>query len=124
MLTRRWWLVAGFAYALAPTPGLSESPHFPPAYAPQNTIVLENRVEIRMRDDVKTYADIYRPSKEGRYPVIVGRTPYSTELHATPVYQYPHAYEAPALFARRGYVFVFQDIRGRNESDGTWEPFR
>ncbi len=77
-----------------------------------------------MRDGVKTYADIYRPSKEGRYPVIVSRTPYSTELHATPVYQYPHAYEAPALFARRGYVFVFQDIRGRHESDGTWEPFR
>ena len=27
-------------------------------------------------------------------------------------------------FSRRGYVYVFQDVRGRHESDGRWEPFR
>jgi putative CocE/NonD family hydrolase len=77
-----------------------------------------------MRDGVILYADVYRPMQPGRYPVIVGRTPYSTERHATPVYQYPHGYEAPLFFARRGYVFVYQDIRGRHESEGKWEPFR
>ncbi len=87
-------------------------------------ILLENLVPIRMRDGVILYADVYRPSTEGKYPVIVGRTPYSTERHATPVYQYPHAYEAPVFFSLHGYVFVYQDVRGRNESEGKWQPFR
>ena len=30
---------------------------------------------------------------------------------------------AAVYFAQRGYVFVFQDVRGRHESDGRWEPF-
>ena len=64
-----------------------------------------------------SYADIYRPAEEGRYPVLVSRTPYSTE-------RYPNAYVAPVFFARRGYVFVYQDVRGRHESEGKWYPFR
>ena len=28
------------------------------------------------------------------------------------------------FFSRRGYVFVFQDVSGRHESEGKWEPFR
>ena len=28
------------------------------------------------------------------------------------------------FFARRGFVYVFQDVRGRHESEGKWEPFR
>jgi uncharacterized protein len=70
-----------------------------------------------MRDGVILYADVYRPVEEGRYPVLVSRTPYSTE-------RFPAAYEAGVYFARRGYVYVFQDVRGRHESDGVWEPFR
>jgi len=102
----------------------ADRPRFPPAAAPANEIRLENHVPIPMRDGVILYADVYRPALEGKFPVIVGRTPYSTERFATPVYQYPHGYEAPLFFARRGYVFVYQDTRGRHESDGKWEPFR
>ena len=71
---------------------------------------------IPMRDGVILYADVYRPVGEGRYPVLVSRTPYSTE-------RFPRAYEAGVYFSRRGYVYVFQDVRGRHESDGRWEPF-
>ena len=101
-----------------------QTPQFFAAPPPTNEVFIENRVPIRMRDGVTLYADVYRPSEPGKYPVIVGRTPYGTERHATPVYQYPHAYKAPLFFSRRGYVFVYQDIRGRYESDGKWEPFR
>jgi uncharacterized protein len=89
---------------------------FPAAVAPRNEIFLQNRVPIRMRDGVTLYADIFRPRGEGRYPVIVSRTPYSTE-------RTPAAYEAGVYLAQRGYVYVFQDVRGRHESDGRWEPF-
>lgn len=103
----------------------SEKPRFPQATPPRNDIFLENRVPIPMRDAVILYADIYRPVLDGKYPVIVGRTPYNIERHYSPVYpSVPDAYEAPVFFSRRGYVFVFQDTRGRNESEGKWEPFR
>ena len=90
---------------------------FPVSYPPTNEIVMENLVAIPMRDGVKLYADVYRPAKPGKYPVLVSRTPYSTE-------RAPTAYEAAVFFSRRGYVFVFQDVRGRHESEGKWEPFR
>ena len=89
---------------------------FPEVVAPRNDIQMQNRVPVAMRDGVILYADVYRPVAEGRYPVIVSRTPYSTE-------RAPSAYEAAVHFALRGYVYVFQDVRGRHESEGEWEPF-
>ena len=89
---------------------------FPADVPPRNDIRVDNRVPIRMRDGVTLYADVYRPVGEGRHPVIVSRTPYSTE-------RFPTAYEAAVYFAQRGYVYVYQDVRGRHESDGRWEPF-
>ncbi|MFN0168271.1 MAG: CocE/NonD family hydrolase [Bryobacteraceae bacterium] len=91
--------------------------HFPEAYPPTNDVVIDNLVPVPMRDGVKLYADVYRPAKPGKYPVLVSRTPYSTE-------RYPSSYAEAVFFSRRGYVFVFQDVRGRHESDGKWEPFR
>jgi putative CocE/NonD family hydrolase len=89
---------------------------FPAEVAPRNDIRVDNRVAIPMRDGVTLYADVYRPVGEGRHPVIVSRTPYSTE-------RFPTAYDAAVYFAQRGYVYVFQDVRGRHESEGRWEPF-
>ena len=63
-----------------------EKPRFPQAPPPRNDIFLENRVPIPMRDGVILYADVYRPALEGKYPVIVGRTPYNIERHYSPVY--------------------------------------
>ena len=88
----------------------------PPDVAERNDILLDNRVPIRMRDGVVLHADVFRPVGNERHPVIVSRTPYSTE-------RFPSAYEAGVYFSRRGYVYVFQDVRGRHESDGRWEPF-
>src|SRR3954463_7342712 len=89
---------------------------FPVDVGPRNDIVLDNRVPIRMRDGVTLYADVYRPVGDGRHPVIVSRPPSSPE-------RFPPAYDAAVYFAQRGYVYVFQDIRGRHESEGRWEPF-
>lgn len=90
---------------------------FPAAYAPTNDVQMDNLVAVPMRDGVSLYADIYRPVGTGKYPVIVSRTPYSTE-------RAPNAYAAAVFFAQRGYAYVYQDVRGRHESEGKWEPFR
>ncbi len=108
------------SYVLAPQPASAErrSPvTFPSAVAPRNDIRMDNRVAVRMRDGVMLYADVYRPADEGRYPVIVSITPYSTE-------RFPSAYATGVYLSRRGYVYVYPDVRGRHESEGVWEPFR
>ncbi len=96
---------------------LATAVQFPKATPPMNDIRMENHVPIRMRDGVVLYADVYRPVKDGKYPVLVSRTPYSTE-------RAPNSHEAPVYFARRGYAYVYQDVRGRHESDGKWSPYR
>lgn len=102
---------------LALTAGGAPKVKLPEIYPPVNDVAVDHRVAVPMRDGVILYADVYRPIEKGRYPVLVSRTPYSTE-------RYPSAYEEPLFFARRGYVFVYQDVRGRHESEGKWEPFR
>ena len=79
-------------------------------------IRVEGRVPVVMRDGVKLYADIYRPQREGRFPVLVVRTPYGVQRDGM--------HESKIRFAQSGYAVVIQDVRGRYESEGKWEPFR
>lgn len=69
-----------------------------------------------MRDGVKLFADVYRPRREGRFPVIITRTPYGVQRDGM--------HEAVIKFAQHGYAVVVQDTRGRYESEGAWDPFR
>ena len=113
------WLV--ILLILMPEPPLSavqdgSRVRFPADVPPRNDILLDNHVPVRMRDGVTLYADVYRPTGNGRHPVILSITPYSTE-------RFPTAYDAAVYFAQRGYVYVFQDVRGRHESEGVWTPF-
>src|SRR5262249_22598988 len=87
-----------FALAIEAAPPVK----LPEIYPPANDVKVDHRVGARMRDGVTLYADVYRPIKEGKYPVLVSRTPYSSE-------RAPSAYLEPLFFARRGYVFVYQD---------------
>jgi uncharacterized protein len=82
----------------------------------QEPIQLDSHVAIPMRDGVKLYADVYRPVKEGKHPVLVIRTPYGVQRDGV--------HEGAIRFAQRGYVVVNQDVRGRYESEGQWYPFR
>jgi putative CocE/NonD family hydrolase len=79
-------------------------------------VVTQNGVSMKTRDGVKLYADIYRPSADGKFPVILMRTPYDKSVGwaAAPAYQ----------VAAHGYVVVVQDVRGRYTSEGEWYPFR
>jgi putative CocE/NonD family hydrolase len=70
-----------------------------------------------MSDGTVLKADIYRPSISGRYPVLLQRTPYNKSLAGNLCYQHP------IWYARRGYMVVVQDVRGRWKSDGDFYPF-
>ncbi|WP_339922319.1 CocE/NonD family hydrolase [uncultured Cyclobacterium sp.] len=82
-----------------------------------NEIKIERHQPVKMRDGVILYADIYRPAKEGKYPVILTRTPYGVQREGV-------HHERMTKFAQRGYVAIVQDVRGRYESEGVWDPFR
>jgi uncharacterized protein len=74
----------------------------------------EKGAKVKMRDGVELAADISRPADEGKYPAILVRTPYGRQRMTV--------FEGE-WWARRGYVYIAQDVRGRNDSDGEWNPF-
>lgn len=76
-------------------------------------IVAELNVPMTTRDGVTLLADVYRPQGQGRHPVILRRTPYGKS---------PAGPEG-IYFAQRGFVYIAQDVRGRESSQGEWQPF-
>jgi len=80
---------------------------------PVHDIVVDDEVGVPMRDGIELATDIYRPDAEGRFPVVLVRTPYKKEMNELQAKYY----------ARRGYVFAVQDCRGRFASPGEWNPF-
>jgi putative CocE/NonD family hydrolase len=70
-------------------------------------------VWIPMRDGVRLSANVFLPADRARVPAIVERTPYGKGLDITSLYQ---------AFVDRGYAVVAQDVRGRYESEGVFEP--
>src|ERR1700741_1066211 len=75
-----------------------------------------SNIAVPMRDGVKLYADLYRPSADGKFPVLIIRTPYGKQRDGV--------HETKIQFAHRGYAVLVQDARGRFESEGAWDPFR
>lgn len=70
-----------------------------------------------MRDGVTLYADVYRPNAEGKYPIILIRTPYDKTNIAMGMGNQLH----PVHAAQRGYVVLMQDVRGMFSSQGTFD---
>lgn len=79
-------------------------------------VKIVSNIPVAMRDGVKLYADLYRPAREGKFPVLIVRTPYGKQRDGI--------HETKIQFAQRGYAVLAQDTRGRYESEGKWDPFR
>ena len=75
--------------------------------------------EAEMRDGVKLSADVYLPRAEGRYPTLLIRTPYNKADARTDI----PSYAFKTYYAERGYALVFQDVRGRGDSEGEFGFF-
>jgi putative CocE/NonD family hydrolase len=77
-------------------------------------VVVEHNVVMKTRDGVALRADVYHPAGDGKYPVLLQRTPYNKASTA----DFGHG------AAAKGYVVVVQDVRGRYASDGDWYTFK
>jgi uncharacterized protein len=77
-------------------------------------VVVERDVPVKMRDGVVLRADIYRPKADGKFPVLLTRTPYDKRGEV----------DIGLMAAAHGYVVVAQDVRGRFSSEGEWYTFK
>jgi putative CocE/NonD family hydrolase len=75
-------------------------------------VVFERNVKVVMRDGVVLRADIYRPQAEGKFPVLLQRTPYDRRN-----------FEFGLKGVQRGFVVIIQDVRGRYASEGEFYTF-
>ncbi len=95
---------------------------------------LESAVMVPMRDGVRMATDIYLPTKgtadlDGPWPVILERTPYGRNRPSRSERSLAEPTEAKSraqvaeIFVRRGYVVVYQDVRGRYDSEGEYRKY-
>jgi predicted acyl esterase len=82
-------------------------------------IILEKNVEMPLRDGTVTRANVYQPEADAPVPAILVRTPYSKDLLFAQTFSLD-----PVRAAESGFAVVFQDTRGRYESDGDFHPYR
>lgn len=80
-------------------------------------VVRRAGVTMRTRDGVALVADLWHPRDAGPWPALLVRTAYGRAV-ASGVTA-PH----PAVLARAGYLVVSQDVRGRGDSGGGFDPF-
>jgi putative CocE/NonD family hydrolase len=84
------------------------------ADAEKYEVTVQRNVAAKMRDGVTLRADIYRPKADGKFPLLLVRTPYDKQ----------GIMNFGLRAAERGYVVIAQDVRGRFTSEGEWYPFK
>ncbi len=78
-----------------------------------NGVTVQQNVWVTMPDGVRLATDIYMPAAQGAYPTILVRTPYGKSGNAS----------EGDFFAQHGYIYVVQDVRGRNNSEGNFDIY-
>jgi len=75
---------------------------------------------IPMRDGKRLFTAVYVPKDlaGGPYPFLMERTPYSVAPYGED--QYPRHLGPSEEFEKSGYIFVYQDVRGRWMSEGDY----
>ncbi len=92
-----------------------------PAYLKEHYTKYE--YNIPMRDGVHLYTTVYVPKdNDKRYPILLTRTPYSLKPYGEDV---PLGPRGPLdYYAKEGFIFALQDVRGRYGSEGTFVHVR
>lgn len=79
--------------------------------------------QIPMRDGVKLFTSVYIPIDDTqKYPIMMQRTPYRVAPYGADKYK---AKLGPSeAFEQEGFIFVFQDVRGKFRSEGEFVNMR
>lgn len=78
---------------------------------------------IPMRDGTRLFTSIYMPKDtRQKYPILLNRTPYTVAPYGVDKFK-PYLGNFPEM-SRSGYIFVYQDVRGKWMSEGVYENIR
>ncbi|WP_298479425.1 CocE/NonD family hydrolase [uncultured Maribacter sp.] len=93
----------------------------------EDTYVKDNyskqEVEIKMRDGATLHTTIYTPKDTSKdYPILMQRTPYSSSPYGEGKFKKNIGPNIHLM--REGNIFVYQDVRGRWLSEGSYENMR
>jgi hypothetical protein len=79
--------------------------------------------QIPMRDGVKLFTSVYVPKDTAHtYPILMTRTPYGVAPYGADAYR--PSLGPSDIFMKDGYIFVYQDVRGRTMSEGEFANMR
>jgi putative CocE/NonD family hydrolase len=91
------------------------------AYVRENYTKIERLIP--MRDGVKLFTAIYIPKEKGRkFPFLINRTPYTVSPYGED--KYKTSLGPTSLFLKEGFIFVYQDVRGKWMSEGEYVDIR
>ena len=80
----------------------------------------KQEVDIPMRDGIRLYTVIYTPKdKTHPHPFLMERTPYGSGPYGDSIYR--RSLGPNRTLMHEGYIFVYQDVRGRYMSEGQFE---
>jgi len=83
----------------------------------------KQEVNIEMRDGVKLHTTIYTPKDTSKdYPILMQRTPYSSRPYGED--QFRRQIGPNKFMMEQGNIIVYQDVRGRWMSEGTYDNMR
>jgi len=92
-----------------------------PKYIKENYVRQDYRIPVR--DGVRLHTVVYSPQDASRtYPILMMRTPYGVGPYETDKFR--STLGPNPLFIKEGYIFVYQDVRGRYMSEGEFENMR
>src|SRR6185369_4689160 len=78
-----------------------------------------------MRDGVKLFTSIYVPRDSSRaHPIIMSRTPYGVGPYGADSMRTSFGPSGNPKFQDAGFIFVYQDVRGRFYSEGAFAEMR
>ncbi|HEY6308016.1 MAG TPA: CocE/NonD family hydrolase [Candidatus Angelobacter sp.] len=101
--------------------GVAARAQEPPKDAPKEDYVKAHYTKyeyrIPMRDGKRLFTSVYVPKDSSQtYPILMDRTPYSVGPYGED--QYKRQLGPSDEFEKAGYIFVYQDVRGRYMSEG------
>ena len=83
----------------------------------------KTEVDIPMRDGIKLHTTIYAPKNTDQlYPILMQRTPYSSKPYGKGAMKTQIGPNKHLM--KEGYIFVYQDVRGRWMSEGVYDNMR
>ncbi len=116
MRTLSRFVLSAALVALSPLPLRAQEAATPNPVREKYT---KHEFKIRMRDGALLFTSIYTPKDTSRaYPVMMQRTPYSVAPYG--IDNYRSSLGPSAAFQKEGFIFVYQDARGRYMSEGAF----